>query len=88
MVARRADQHLPEAFQADWHKMTTHEFPYNATTSTESGRTWISTTASAAAPDGTNVMFGMTAAAEGTQSEEVMKTKLDMLQKSLKPREH
>lgn len=75
---------LPEGFQSDWHKLTAHEFPYNATISNENGETHISTTASAAAADGAKVLYGLTVVAEGAQPQEPMKSKMDVLQHSFK----
>jgi serine protease Do len=81
---REPTSDLPEGFQTDWHKMTAHEFPYNATISNENGGTWISSTAPASAPDGAKVMYGLTAVTEGSQPREAMESKLNMLQSSLK----
>jgi serine protease Do len=75
---------LPDGFQSDWHKLTAREFPYNATISNENGETLISTTASAAAADGAKVLYGLRVVAEGTQPQEPMKSKLEMLQHSFK----
>jgi len=75
---------LPEGFQSDWHKMTAREFPFSGTISNESGATRISTTASAPAADGVKVLYGLTVVAEGTQPQEPMKSKLDVLQHSFK----
>ena len=75
---------LPEGFQRDWQKLTSHEFPYNATISNENGETRISTTAPVAATGGTKVIYGLTAVAEGAQAQEPMKKKLDLLQASFK----
>ena len=75
---------LPEGFQRDWQKLTSHEFPYNATISNENGETRISTTAPVAAPGGAKVIYGLTAVAEGAQAQEPMKKKLDLLQASFK----
>ena len=75
---------LPEGFQRDWQKLTSHEFPYNATISNENGETRISTTAPVAAPGGAKVIYGLTAVAEGVQAQEPMKKKLDLLQRSFK----
>src|SRR5581483_10537847 len=74
---------LPEGFQSDWHKLTAHEFPCNAAISNENGETYISTTAFGAAPDGAKV-YVLRVVAEGTQSQEPMKSKLDLLQHSFK----
>lgn len=76
---------LPEGFQSGWHKLTAHEFPYNGMISNENGETRIST--AAAAVDGAKVVYGLTVVAEGTQPQELMKSKLDMLQHSFKPLE-
>lgn len=75
---------LPEGFQSDWQKLTSHEFPYNATISNENGETRISTTAPVAAPGGAKVLYGLTVVAEGAQAQEPMKKKLDVLQHSFK----
>jgi hypothetical protein len=75
---------LPEGFQSDWHKLTAHEFPYNATISNENGETRISTTAPGAVADGAKVIYGLTVVAEGAQAQQPMKNKLDVLQHSFK----
>jgi hypothetical protein len=75
---------LPESFQGDWHKLTAHEFPYNATISSENGETRISTLASGSAADGAKLVYGLTVVGEGTQPQEQMKSKLDVLQHSFK----
>jgi serine protease Do len=84
LVSRRTapPAELPDSFQNDWHKLTAREFPYNAAISSENGETQISTTASAASVDEAKVLYGLRVVAEGTQLQEPMKSKLDILQHS------
>ena len=74
---------LPEGFQSSWRKMTDHEFPFNATISSQNGETRISTTA----VHGAQVIYGLTVVEEGTQPQDPMKERLDLLQHAFKPME-
>ena len=71
---------LPEGLRNDWHKLNAHEFPYNAAISNDNGETRIATVAGAG--DGTKVHYALRVVAEGTQPQEAMKQKLDLLQHS------
>jgi len=76
---------LPDGFLDDWHKMQVREFPYNATVSSEDGETRIATVA--AAPGGTaggKIRYVLRVVGEGTQAQDGMKKKLDLLQHSFK----
>ena len=86
LVGRRSapPTDLPENFQNEWHKVTAHEFPYNATASNENGETRISTNASTGAADAAKPVYFLTVVAEGTQPQGLMKSKLDALQHSFK----
>jgi serine protease Do len=75
----------PENLQSDWNKAKAHEFPYNATISNESGETRISTSMVAAgAGDAAKIRYGLRVIAEGTQPQEAMSRKLDLLQHAFK----
>jgi serine protease Do len=76
---------LPDAFQDDWHKLQSREFPYNATVSSEEGETRISTTAIPPGPaEGGKIRYVLRVVGEGTQPQEAMKKKLDMLKRAFK----
>jgi hypothetical protein len=75
---------LPEAFQSDWHKLKGHEFPYNATVSAESGETRISTALAAGPLENAKILYGVRVIAEGTQAQDVMARKLDLVQHAVK----
>lgn len=76
---------LPEGFQNDWHKITAHEFPYNATISNENGETRIANSVPLQGKaEGAKVHYGLRVAAEGTQPQELMGQKLQLLQQSFK----
>ncbi len=75
---------LPESFQSDWHKMNAQEVPYDAAVSNQNGETRISTARSTAGAHDPKVIYGLTVVSEGTQPQEQMKGRLDLLQRSFK----
>jgi len=75
---------LPDGFQNEWHKLIAREAPRNATISYENGETWISTRAGSATADEAKVAYGLTVSAEGSQPQEPMKARLDLLQQAFK----
>ena len=80
---------LPDGFQDDWRRVQSRDFPYNATASSEDGLTRILTTStSPGAVGGAKINYALRVELEGTQPQEAMKKKLDVLQRSFKQFEH
>ena len=80
---------LPDEFQDDWRRVQSRDFPYNATVSSEDGLTRILTTStSPGAVGGTKINYALRVELEGTQPQDAMKKKLDVLQRSFKQLEH
>ncbi len=80
---------LPDGFQDDWHRVQHRDFPYNATVSSEEGLTRILTTSTApGAAGGAKVNYALRVELEGTQPQDAMKKKLDLLEHSFKQLEH
>jgi hypothetical protein len=73
---------MPEGFRSDWHKLNAREYPYNAAISNENGETRIASVAEAG--DGAKIHYALRVVAEGTQPQEAMRQKLDLLQHSFK----
>ncbi len=88
LIWRKAEppSDLPDGFLDDWHKIQSREFPYNATVSSEEGETRISTIATA--PEGGKIRYILRVVEEGTQPQDGMKKKLEVLQRSFKQLEH
>lgn len=80
---------LPDGFQDRWRKMRNRDFPFNATVASENSETRIATTTlPPGGPSGVKVVYGLRVVAEGTQPQDAMKQKLDLLQRSVKQLEH
>ena len=73
---------LPEGFQTEWKRLTSNDFPYNSTISTENGETLIGTAVPAAA---SAVRYSLRALSDGGQTQAVMSQKLDLLRAAFKP---
>jgi serine protease Do len=76
---------MPEGLQNDWHKLSAHEFPYNSNVDNENGATRIATSVTAAgAGAAEKIRYGLRVAAEGTQPQDLMSHKLELLQHAFK----
>ena len=80
---------LPDGFQDDWRRVQHRDFPYNATVSSEDGLTRILTTSTAPGEAGiAKINYALRVELEGTQAQDAMKKRLDLLQHSFRQLEH
>lgn len=76
---------LPEGFQSDWHKLVNHDFPYNGAITTESGETRAATAVGGVGGgNAAKVWYALRVGFEGSQPQDLMTQKLDLLQRSFK----
>jgi serine protease Do len=75
----------PENLRTDWNKAKGHDFPYSSSIANESGETRISTTVAAAGSgDSARTRYGLRVVSEGTQPQEAMARKLELLERAVK----
>jgi hypothetical protein len=78
---------LDDDSKSYWDKMVNRRHPYEGTAYSTNGETRIGVPAGAAGATSPNVMYAVFYAASGTQTQESMKPKLDLLLKDLKVNE-